>query len=96
MSSRVKRSRTRGEHAVHVGGAADVRLDGECFPAQGPDLFYSGIGARAIGVVIDRDVAAAAGQLERDPFPDSFARAGDQCVSRFERCSHQSDSILER
>ena len=59
-------------------GTADVRLDGKCRTAERRDLGHGGLGALAVGVVVDGDVAAVAREFQSDAFADSLAGAGDE------------------
>jgi hypothetical protein len=68
----------RGEHGFHFGGDADVALDDDGGDAHGADFDSRGFGAFLVRVVVDDDVGAVAGELERDSFANAFASSGDE------------------
>jgi len=72
------------EHCVNIVFQSDVRLHGEGGTSEAGDLIDRRLGASRIGVVIDRDAATLAGELERDSFPNTFACAGYERAAAFQ------------
>ncbi len=79
MSIRPNASIAVLDHALDVGGVADVGLDGDGFAS---DVFDGGderFGDGRAFVVVAGDVGALAGEGERDLAADAAAGAGDEC-----------------
>src|SRR5439155_2675139 len=73
------------EHAGDVVGAAHVGLDDEAVGAALFDLGEGVLRRRFILAVIDRDLDALPGELERNAPADAARASGDQCVFPFVR-----------
>ena len=69
------------EQALDLRRLADVGLDGESVGAPRTHLLERCLGRRLVLQVVDGDVHAMLGELQRDPAADAARAAGHECVS---------------
>ncbi|MNG02500.1 hypothetical protein D3C84_855310 [compost metagenome] len=74
-----KLGRSRIHHADDLSLIGDIRLHGHAQAAERFDLLLRVFGSGIAGIIVNGNLRAASGKLDRDAFANARSRASDKC-----------------